>query len=914
MSSSARLKYRIVKCTSEDPEFPVSELLTHSSQTKGWQTARFCDFPQEIGLQFETPVHLRQVQFLSHQSKIATKIELYTALPTAGHEQRYESVPFKRLGYLSLDNNERSQFQARELKSVYVDVSAQFIRILLHKCHVNRYNIVNQVGLIALNCLGEALGPDLAIGPPPPNPALARGPGGYQQQQQQQQQAAPQAPAPAVQQPPVQSQQDSAQAAADEMRYDPQTLERIRALTTAKVRAVEAEDYEEAKRCKEMLARLRQTGLLLRELEDRKKLAVQNEDYDAAKALKSEVERLRMAIERPEQPPPQQLRGSGGSSFAGDRPNSGRSGSGGRAAAASPDLFGPPGIPQQSAPRGGHQPQMTPAPLSFSPEPDTAPPHGKRSPSPPAAYGGLPPPPAFSGPLQRDAEPVPQDDGFQSGPPARRETASPPLPGNGGARVARTPPPLAGMASARGGPSELPPEQPPLSERGGAAFDAANHPLSGVPNIEDLSQPEPLHANFQKEAEPLIALIGEYVTRCVYAKSWNLRDAALQKLTLDLQNGVYQDTDPSRLLAAYVQVLKRMVPDKNVQVFLSGAALLQAMCRKLLGKGSHLRRPEVQAALDSLMPLLVDRLGDSNARVDKTARDAHLDFMRCSAVGAAFTGQHLLRPPKKKAVNPRVYISRLQLLAAMVTEAGVQPESKEGLPLDPTVQLAMDWFKNANAEVRDSAVKLVAACYAHAGLARIEKYLANIRQAQREIFDEEFDKVDSGEGLGAGNADGLGSLPTPQRPPPRGAASNRSSPKGGLQGGAVTSLPVHEEEPAEEDDAGFQQADPTTCEFCGLHNPTFTQESMDVHYWRECPMLAQCEFCEQVVETSSLAQHLKEECEKGRREDLDLNSCPFCGTSVGDATEQEWRQHLLVDGCVNNPRDKNRLALQQQPA
>ena len=28
--------------------------------------------------------------------------------------------------------------QARELKSVYVDVSAQFLRILLHKCHVNR--------------------------------------------------------------------------------------------------------------------------------------------------------------------------------------------------------------------------------------------------------------------------------------------------------------------------------------------------------------------------------------------------------------------------------------------------------------------------------------------------------------------------------------------------------------------------------------------------------------------------------------------------------------------------------------------------------------------------------------------------------------------------------------------------------
>ena len=129
------------------------------------------------------------------------------------------------------------------------------------------------MGLIALNCLGEVLGPDLAQGPPPPNPALARPANGYQ----------PPSAAPAT--------QDAAQAASDEMRYDAQTVERIRSLSSAKARAVEA--YEEAKRLKEVLARLRQTGLLLRELEDRKKAAVQNEDYDAAKALKMEIDRLR---------------------------------------------------------------------------------------------------------------------------------------------------------------------------------------------------------------------------------------------------------------------------------------------------------------------------------------------------------------------------------------------------------------------------------------------------------------------------------------------------------------------------------------------------------------------------------------------------------------------------------------------
>eukprot|EP00439_Symbiodinium_sp_Y106_P086689 s548_g35.t1 len=571
----------VLICTAEVPD---RQMHLRGPRTKGWQTARFCDFPQEIGLQFETPVHLRQVQFLSHQSKIATKIDLYTAMPAAGQASTYDGLSFKRLGYLSLDSNERSQFQARELKSVYVDVSAQYMKILFHKCHVNRYNIVNQVGLIALNCLGEALGPDLAMGPPPPNPALARGPtNGYQP---------PQASSPPPPQPSV---QDAAQAAADEMRYDAQTLERIRSLSNAKARAVDAEDYEEAKRCKEMLARLRQTGLLLRELEDRKKAAVQNEDYDAAKALKSEIDRLRSAIERPE--------------VRAERPHSGRSarsnslGPNSRAGAGSPDFAS-----HHSAPRGGHQPQMVPLSQDSEAVTQAPPSRGKRSPSPSL--------PAF-----------PLEEGYQADVPRREAANSPPLPAAGGARVARTPP-LSGMASARSAPKELPPEQPPLSERG---FDAADHPLSGVPNVEDLSQPEPLNSNFQKEAEPLIQLFGEYLTNCVYSKAWSLRDAALQKLTLDLQNGEHQSTDQSRLLAGYVIVLKRMVPDKNVQVFLAAAALLHTVCQELLGRSGP-RRAEAHSALDPLMPLLVDRLGDSNALfLDRWGSWGHGSFSETAA-------------------------------------------------------------------------------------------------------------------------------------------------------------------------------------------------------------------------------------------------------------------------------------------
>ena len=82
MAKSGKLKYRIIHSTGEDSEYPVTELLTQSPQSRGWQSPRFCDYPQEITIQFMQPVVLQQIQFLSHQCKIASRIELYACLPT----------------------------------------------------------------------------------------------------------------------------------------------------------------------------------------------------------------------------------------------------------------------------------------------------------------------------------------------------------------------------------------------------------------------------------------------------------------------------------------------------------------------------------------------------------------------------------------------------------------------------------------------------------------------------------------------------------------------------------------------------------------------------------------------------------------------------------------------------------------
>jgi hypothetical protein len=141
----SKLRFKVCYCSGEDPDFPASELNAHTPHTRGWQTPRFCEYPQEIGIQFASVSDIQQLQVLSHQSKIATRIEIFVGTAVEGDPRpAYSRAKFKRMGYVSLDPNERSNFQARELKTVQFNANGLFLKLIIHKCSVNRLNIYSQ--------------------------------------------------------------------------------------------------------------------------------------------------------------------------------------------------------------------------------------------------------------------------------------------------------------------------------------------------------------------------------------------------------------------------------------------------------------------------------------------------------------------------------------------------------------------------------------------------------------------------------------------------------------------------------------------------------------------------------------------------------------------------------------------------
>lgn len=229
-----------------------------------------------------------------------------------------------RLGHISLGDNAANGFHSRELKSVHIDSMARFVRLVVYKNHVNHHNLYNQVGIVAVNLLGDAedqlaladggLGlsavethqqyalmaraasgsrnPDLVVGSlvgsvansgrvdclPPAHPLSAgagvrmRGPLGTG--------------GPQIDPGTLGLINRARVALVDDIAFDAlqdtESAALIRKLLAQKEQAVQAEDYGRAKELKNSIANLQQAGEELGRMERRKQQAVAAEDFDAS--------------------------------------------------------------------------------------------------------------------------------------------------------------------------------------------------------------------------------------------------------------------------------------------------------------------------------------------------------------------------------------------------------------------------------------------------------------------------------------------------------------------------------------------------------------------------------------------------------------------------------------------------------
>ena len=140
--------------TSQDPFYPLTNLIQKNNKY-GWQSSRFCSYPQEIIIEFHSYVNIKQINILIHEKKIPSMIEFVNCFEQKIGKQKFYRE--KKIGFIKLSSNEESNFKARELRKIHVNIFTKRLKLLLHKNYSNIYNIFCQVGLIFMNFIGYIL-------------------------------------------------------------------------------------------------------------------------------------------------------------------------------------------------------------------------------------------------------------------------------------------------------------------------------------------------------------------------------------------------------------------------------------------------------------------------------------------------------------------------------------------------------------------------------------------------------------------------------------------------------------------------------------------------------------------------------------------------------------------------------------
>jgi hypothetical protein len=656
-----QLHFTVVWVSGQDPDHTKDELHRGSKESRGWQSPRNCSYPQQLILKVSAgnePIELSKIQFLSHQSKIASKVEIVVADDFDGSNMEYSSTNterqrsitfedcrnIRRLGYVSLNSNEQSQYQARELKSINITPQrAMFVKLILHDCWKNDLNPYNQVGIISIQLLGttQAIKPQSAVENPINAVTAAVSLRSLNHNNHEN--------------TPIRIRDRANQLLT--LKLHPDIQARIDALEVKKKDRAKMEDFEMASILKDLLKDVRSNFATALQLETKMRKAAEEEEYAEASEYKSQRDSARKSAMDILEKAESSLQNSATITQE----------------TLSQLFVVPCQTEHQSVDSINSAIQIRPPSISSAVQ---------------RKLGSLSPKARGAQLSNKPSTPDPSDD---------REKYQENF-----------------MGSTYNGSKDLPNcrEESPMSTRSGGEapelvelLESGEHPLEGVPGFQDLPIPEEI-IDTRISSEVLMrieAVLGLYRTKCFFSRNWSLRDAALTKLSLILYS-----IDIEGSASALCLILERAINDCVVQVFLTGLLLLD----ECLSEFEKLKMPQksVVSMVEKVTIALVGKLSDNKPKVSDGAASALLSFASSQCIGPTYIGNHALkamRPQDSKA--GRAVCARLKFLEKLIEEYGDEAVRTE--KVIHFIKSSANGFSHKDSDVRTATKDLITAMY-----------------------------------------------------------------------------------------------------------------------------------------------------------------------------------------------------------
>lgn len=283
----------------------------------------------------------------------------------------------------------------------------------------------------------------------------------------------------------------------------------------------------------------------------------------------------------------------------------------------------------------------------------------------------------------------------------------------------------------------------------------------------------------------------------------------------------------------------------------------------------------MMAAIDPVVSLLIEKLTDGNARIRDGVKKGLQLLSSVNCVGPAVVAVHALRTltPKEKTAWKPLH-ARLQVLFDLVNGYGVGGNT--GLTTETVMGFMKTYgaFAHSNGEVRESAKLLTIAIQHRVGTDALMPYLEELRAVQKKeylsAFKDDGSAVDGGASPDAKKSGGNisnnhvthnpgGKVNTSvskaddkyQSSPDVNQKQNSKNKSNSESKAEGKSHPQHSQQDPGHQGGGEEGEEDFTCPFCSAGDESWDENQLDLHYLKDCPMLAPCPACAQVLALSS---------------------------------------------------------------
>ena len=322
--------------------------------------------------------------------------------------------------------------------------------------------------------------------------------------------------------------------------------------------------------------------------------------------------------------------------------------------------------------------------------------------------------------------------------------------------------------------------------------------------------------------------------------------------------------------AVTLQILKKNYIPPKIQIIDILNILLEQKYLEII---------QVIKEFEECLITLLDYLGDSNQKLREKVEKLIFDYCKKTKSGNKIINLIINTPIKKNLIKSRNHLNgRYLMVSKIIHFCGYMKNNFENI-----IKYAINGYALNKINVRDAALEIISRLYKYEG-EKVHQYFqdSGLRPAQIKTIQDKLDEIDS----------------------KNNEVKNKESQNNNI---------IDEEH---------------TCEFCGYYKQDITKDELNIHQYKDCPMLMQCSNCKQIIEISNLNNHLLNECDfkdkyikcnkckqvvekdsinehQNSENCFDVNEdkeklCPLCHLNI--IMDDIWKVHFLENGCQQNIR------------